>query len=169
MIEFDWVKPYGRGTIADIYCNLYIRRIAITDYEYNVKITFPGQFNGLQSIEENLEKGSEFKLPRFAPEDGYKKELTVFIDRKTNNITKKSYKENMNYMFRVRSEVENGKLKKAIYGKILGDIDIGTKKEGNAYLEFKYYLNPDHTRNLEFDPKRNLFLNLPDRERVRIK
>lgn len=169
LIEFDWVKPYGRGKISDMVCNLYIRRGGQTDYEYKVNITFPGQFNGIQNLEENLEQGSEYKLPRFAPEDGYKKELTVFIDRKPAQVIKKSNKDNTNYMFRIRSELEKGKFKKAMYGKIVGDIQIGTKKEGNAYLEFKYYLNPDYTRNLEFDPTQNLFLNLPEREQVRIK
>ncbi len=31
---------------------------------------------------------------------------------------------------------------------------------------FTYSLNPDYTRNLEFDPKRNLFDNLSDLEQV---
>lgn len=167
LIEYDWVKPYGKGKIADLVCNLFVRDDGPTDYEYRVKINFPGQFNGIQSIEEDLLHGSEFKLPRFAPESGYNKGLSVFIDRRA--IIKKSNKENMNYIFRIRSEIENRKLKKAIYGKILGDITIGINKDGTAYLRFKYYLNPDYTQNLEFDPKRNLFLTLPEREQVRIK
>lgn len=167
LIEYDWVRPYGRGRIADFVCNLFVRDDGPTNYEYRVKINFPGQFNGIQSIEEDLLHGSEFKLPRFAPESGYNKGQAVFIDRRA--IIKKSNKENMNYMFRVRSEIENRKLKKAMYGKILGDITIGINKDGTSYLMFKYYLNPDYTRNLEFDPTRNLFLNLPQREQVRIK
>lgn len=167
LIEYDWVRPHGRGRIADFVCNLFVRNDGPTNYEYRAKIYFPGQFNGIQSFEEDFMYGSEFKLPRFAPESGYNKGLTVFIDR--GEIIKKSKKENMNYMFRIRSEIENRKLKKAMYGKIHGDINIGTNKDGTAYLEFKYYLNPDYTRNLEFDPTRNLFLNLPQRERVRIK
>ena len=35
---------------------------------------------------------------------------------------------------------------KAWYGKIYGD-----------FFDMVYYLNPDGTRNVEFDPKRNLF------------
>lgn len=167
LIAYDWVRPYGKGKVADLVCNLFVHDDGPTDYEYRVKINFPGQFNGIQSIEDDLLHGSEFKLPRFAPESGYNKGLTVFIDRKA--IIKKSHKKNMNYIFRIRSEVEKGKLKRAMYGKILGDFDIGTKKDGNAFLQFKYYLNPDYTRNLEFDPKRNLFLNLPSLEQVRIK
>jgi len=169
LIMYDWVKPYGHGKVADIICNLHVRRTAWDDFEYNMKISFPGQFNGIQSIEEDLLHGSELKLPRFAPEDGYKKEVKSFIDRKSVGASKSSFNENMHYVFRIRSEVEKGKLKRAMYGKIVGDIHVGTKKEGTAYVYFKYYLNPDYTRNLEFDPMRNLFLNLPERERVRIK
>ncbi|KAF0220887.1 MAG: hypothetical protein FD174_884 [Geobacteraceae bacterium] len=169
LVTFDWVKPYGKGKIADFYCLLYVRRSGPNDFEYRVKINFPGEYNGIQGIEENLKQGSEFKLPRFAPEDGYNKEMTVFIDRKPVGASKWSFNDNKSYVFRVRSEVERGRFKKAVYGKIIGDIDIGTNRDGTAYLKFKYFLNPDYTRNLEFDPKRNLFLNLPERERVGIK
>lgn len=169
LIQYDWVKPYGKGKVADFNCTLHVRNNGPTDAEYNVKITFPGQFNGIQSLEEDLRHGSEFRLPRFAPTDGYHKNLEVFIEFKPEGGGKWSYKKNMNYMFRIRSEVEKGKLKKAMYGKIFGDINIGTTMDGASYLKFKYYLNPDYTRNLEFDLKRNLFMNLPDREQVRIK
>ena len=38
---------------------------------------------------------------------------------------------------------------------------------GKAWLKFTYYLNPaPNDRNLEFDPKRNLFTNLSPREVV---
>ncbi len=169
LIMYDWVKPYGLGNVVDIICNLHVRRAARDDFKYDLKVSFPGQFNGIQSFEEDLLHGSEFKLARFAPEDGYKKEVKAFIDRKPVGASKSSFNNSLHHIFRIRSEVEKGKFKKAMYGKIIGDIHVGTKKEGTAYLYFKYYLNPDYTRNLEFDPKRNLFLNLPDRERVRIK
>jgi len=169
LILFDWLTPYGKGQIADFYCNLYVSRRGPSDFEYKLDISFPRKFDGIVSFEEDLMQGSEFKLPRFAPENGYKKDIRVFIDRKPIGASNRSFKENRSYIFRVRSEVENGKLKKALYGKIIGDIGIGTKKQGTANLYIKYYLNPDFTRNLEFDPKRNLFVNLPEREQVRIK
>lgn len=169
LMLFDWLPPYGKGQVADFYCNLAISRRGTRDFEYRLNITFPRQFDGIQNVEEDLMQGSEFKLPRFAPENGYDKEVKVFVDKKPQGASSSSYKENKSYIFRVRSEVENGKLKKALYGKIIGDIRLGLKEQGTAKLYFKYYLNPDYTRNLEFDPKRNLFLNLPDYERVRIK
>lgn len=169
MIMFDWLPPYGKGQVADFFCNLVIRGgEGRFDFGYNVNITFPREFDGIQSIDEELITGSEFKLPRIAPESGYEKSYRVIVDRnKEGSIS--TFKENRNHIFRVRSEVENGKLKRALYGKIIGDIDFGKKKKSSAFLEFKYYLNPDYTRNLEFDPNQNLFMNLPDYERVRIK
>jgi len=41
---------------------------------------------------------------------------------------------------------KDGKVVKALYGKIYGD-----------FFDMVYYLNPDGTRNIEYDPKRNLF------------
>jgi hypothetical protein len=165
-IVYDWVKPYGKGKVSDLNCTLNVRSNGPRDAEYKVKINFAGQFNGIQGIEEDLKHGSEFKLPRFAPIDGYQKNVDVFIEFKLGAGGKWSYKKNMNYMFRIRSEVEKGKLTKAMYGKILGDFDIGTNMDGTAFLKFKYYLNPDYTTNLEFDPKRNLFKDLKSFEKV---
>lgn len=126
---------------------------------------FSNKYDGLIPFEENLQYGSQLKLPRVAPLDGYvdKKELYV---KRGFNLAETSSKRNMNYIFRVRSEEENGRFKRGLYGKIIGDFEIGTKSKGTANIEFIYYLNPDYTRNLEFDPKRNLFGNLPDLERV---
>jgi hypothetical protein len=68
-----------------------------------------------------------------------------------------------NYIFRVRSEVdENGKLKQAMYGKIRGDLWYTPGSGGK--IKMHYYLNPDYTRNLEFDPERTLFIGLPKNE-----
>lgn len=167
LILFDWLPPYGKGLVADFFCNLVIRDgEGPFDFGYNVNITFQRDFDGIQSVDEELMTGSEFKLPRFAPESGYEKSYRVIVDRnKTGSVS--TSKENRSHFFRVRSEVENGKLKRALYGKIIGDIGFGRKKKTTAFLKFKYYLNPDYTRNLEFDPNRNLFLNLPSHEKLR--
>lgn len=154
LILFDWLAPYGKGQVADFYCNLIIREgVGPLDFGYNLNITFPREFDGIQSFDEDLMNGSEFKLPRFAPENGYMKSVNVFIDSRPVGASTWSSKKNRSYIFRVRSEVEDGKLVRALYGKIIGDIDFGKKKKNTTFLEFKYYLNPDYTRNLEFDPK----------------
>jgi hypothetical protein len=59
---------------------------------------------------------------------------------------------------------EKGEIKSAYYGKIIGDIQFW----GNRRMRFAYCLNPTPLdRNMEFDPKRNLFGDLPSSERVR--
>jgi hypothetical protein len=50
-----------------------------------------------------------------------------------------------------------------MYGKILGDIQFYPINSNSAKIIFKYYLTPDYTQNIEYDPLQNLFLNLRDR------
>jgi hypothetical protein len=66
----------------------------------------------------------------------------------------------------VRSIVDKGAIVKAWYGKIHGEINFYPTGEAPGRLEFTYYLNPDATRNMEFDRKKNLFKDLPREESV---
>jgi len=52
-----------------------------------------------------------------------------------------------------------------MYGKIKGKIEFEPRRSKTAKIYLYYYLNPDYTRNLEFDPKRNLSIVSGD-ERV---
>lgn len=54
-----------------------------------------------------------------------------------------------------------------LYGKILNDFEYGLQKAKTVRISFSYYLNPDGTRNMEFDPKRNLFKSLKSLEEIR--
>lgn len=87
----------------------------------------------------------------------YQSKLTRFIKSKGPGVLESDSKVDNNYIFRVRSEVKDGKLIKAMYGKIQGDIGFfpSNKPKNTARLEFKYFLNPDYTRNLEYG--KNLF------------
>lgn len=166
LIAYDWVSPYGKGKIADFIFKLEKQYVDDRNFSSKLIITFTNKFDGIQVIKENLKYGSEFKLPRFAPEDGYQKELIKFYKRRPGKFFEDNFEEDNNYIFRIRSEVEDGKLVRAMYGKIQGDIKQALLRSKTARITFKYYLNPDYTRNLEFDPKQNLFRDLPDRERV---
>lgn len=168
LVEFDWVTPYGRGITPDFIFYLTMTDNGLEDYEYNLKVLFSNEFDGIQEFQEDILHGSKFKLRRLAPVGGYNKEINIFMSGlKRGSIS--SWNKNRHHIFRLRSEEEHGKLKRAIYGKILSDIEVlsvrGSKLPG---IFFKYYLNPDYTRNLEFDPEQNLFNNLPDREQVGI-
>jgi hypothetical protein len=59
---------------------------------------------------------------------------------------------------------EGGKVKSALYGKVMGPILCGAQ----GYVQFTYYLNPNpNDRNMEFDPTKNLFKNLPMMQQVK--
>ena len=103
---------------------------------------------------------SKFISPYIAPEQGYadvwryrrtvlpKIEERVGLDVDRDQVV----------FFRVRTkQAQDGKIIRALYGKIYGGIisDIGAKK--NISIRFTYYLNPDGTRNMEYDPEENLF------------
>jgi len=163
----DWVAPYGQGVIADFNVYLEADEAGSNDFEYNVKISFGGEYNGYYSHVENINAGNVYKLPRYARLDGYETNIQVFW-RGLKRGLKTSWNSNLHYIFRVRTEKKDGKFDRAMYGKIVSDIELrSNRREGKLpSIEFTYYLNPDYTRNLEFDPKRNLFPDLPELERI---
>jgi hypothetical protein len=108
-------------------------------------------------------------MPRFAPAEGYEPN---WWDGKIRGL-RKGFPEDQRgpgkelapfapYFLRIRSELdEHGNLVKALYGKIIKrDYSIGWSpgfKNSPPTIAFIYYVNPDGTRNVEFDRKRNLF------------
>jgi len=172
LVEYDWVAPYGKGKHADFIFRLEKRYVNSQDFDSKLILAFSEKFDGIQTIKDNRKEGSQFKLPRFAPEIGYKNMLTHSKKMIPGSYleegfkVEEDFKEDNNYIFRIRSEQKDGKLVRAMYGKIHGDIEFDPRGSKTAVILFKYYLNPDYTRNLEFDPKRNLFKNLKSTEHV---
>lgn len=164
--KFDWVAPYGDGIYSDFIFHLKRRFVAWDDQDCVLTVTFSHKNDGIQLIEEDLQYGSVFKLPRYAPDSGYQEKLKFYI-KAGNGKWESNVKETNNYIFRIRSKEEAGRVTQAMYGKIQGPLEFSTPDSKTALIVMKYYLNPDHTRNLEFDPKRNLFGHLPMREQVR--
>ena len=109
--------------------------------------------------------GSQYRLPRTAPEGEYQRVLQKRISRGIYGAVDEE-SENNNYIFRVRSEIADGKLKRAMYGKMKGDLRPSLSNDGLAKIEFVMWLNPDYTRNMEFDPDANLFSPLPTSEMI---
>jgi hypothetical protein len=168
LIEYDWVPPYGKGKHSDFIFHLKSRFSGNRDYDFTLTLQF-NNGNGIQPYTEDLNQGSIFKLPRFAPEDSYMNALEIYTRHIPGGQLDRTLDENKHYIFRVRAVVEDNRVTEALYGKILGDINVRPQKDGKAKVDFTYYLNPDRTRNLEFDPSRNLFTDLTDLERVGIK
>jgi hypothetical protein len=158
LVKYDWVAPYGIGTNSDFVFNMVVINNGGNDFEYQLKLKFPGKYDGIQTFEEQRDNNSMFILQRKAPIDGYTKELSVYL-KGLQRGGKMSWKDSRHYIFRIRSEEENGKFKRAMYGKIISDIKIShpSKLNGLPGIEFKYYLNPDYSTNLEYDPEKNLF------------
>lgn len=170
LMKGDWLAPHGKGEVADLCFTLSVTDLGQRTidrgplYDAIFSVTFSKSADGIQSFLNPLGGGSAFRSPRFAPLAGY-----------TNRLIKSSYehetesrhekREDQTYFFRVRTRLdEAGNIVEALYGKIYGDIAYSSK----GVLRFAYYLNPTpNDRNMEFDPSRNLFTNLPPLEEVR--
>jgi len=161
----DWVIPHGLGKNADFIFKIEQRYVNSVDYDTTMTLTFSNPFDGIQVVKDDVggdfNAGSWFRLPRTAPEAGYLPKLEKHKSWGSSGGHSDMEDDN-NYIFRVRSEVDkNGKLKRAMYGKIRGELIYSPGSGGS--IKMHYYLNPDYTPNLEFDPTRNLF-KLPDGE-----
>ncbi len=170
LASYDWVVPYGIGTHADLIFNL--QRLPIVsrkNYDATLTITFSNKGDGFQFVRENLQYGSQFKLPRYARENGYESKLVLHEEYAPEGPVKQNFAfraDDLNYVFRIRSTEKDGKIERAMYGKTRGYISFTAMESKTAKIYFTYYLNPDYTRNLEFNPKRNLFGTLSDSEKV---
>lgn len=162
LVANDWVKPFGKGTHNDIVFHLKKKYNNDGDYSADLSIKFSGKNDGFIKYDLNMYNGSEFKLPRYAPADGYAKQFERHVIRPPGRSLQDDQNDNVGYVFRVRSAIPGS----VMYGKIQRDIGLRAGGKGTAGIDFTYYLNPDHTRNLEFDPKRNLFTDLKSFERV---
>jgi len=159
----DWVAPYGRGENIDMIFTVHRNLISEREYSANLAVTFPNRGDGIAIAPSEPDTGSDFKTPRVAAENGYEPQLIL---RYNNTRHPESV---FGYFIRVRTVLdENGNVKNALYGKIRGDFRFyaGTKAP-HAGMGFDYYLNPiPNSRNVEFDPKRNLMKNLKPLEGV---
>ena len=170
LIVGDWVDPYGKGMISDFIFEAGREIRGDNDYEGELVLKFSNRGDGIFSADKPVPDGSGLWLPAFAPEDGYAYDRNWRISRRPGpdgrpEVVRTSSK-TMNYYFRVRSITDaQGKVLSAFYGKIYGEIGffLGVKAPTSG-LGFTYFLNPDGTRNVEFDPKRNLFGPTSDRD-----
>jgi hypothetical protein len=166
--KFDWLIPYGLGTQADFIFKVVQSFDNMNNYDATMILTFSNSFDGIQVIKDDgggdFNVGSWFRLPRTAPDTGYLPKMQKRISRGSYG-RHSDIEDDNNYIFRVRSEVdEYGKLERAMYGKIRGELRHFVGDGGG--IKMHYYLNPDYTPNLEFDPKRNLFIILSGSENV---
>lgn len=161
----DWVAPYGNGNEADINVELKKRVADKFDFDSSICISFPNRGDGMLEIPRRPFGDSSFKLPRLAPDSGYV--LTNFVaSYSSTNYFRPD--ENMSYFFRIRTQTNlEGNVISALYGKIPFYIGFAVRRYKTGVMLFPYCLNPiPNDRNMEFDPKQNLFKNLRATEQV---
>lgn len=151
----DWVKPYGKGKSVDVFFKILYDKRSSVDFDYSFEVSFPNSLDGLQEF-----KGSDtsgLRSTHQAPKQGYLKTWKQIKQRRPNGGITGNQDQSRNYWLRVRSKVdEEGNLISAHYVKIYGD-----------FPRIQYYFNPTpNDRNLEFDPQKNLFKNLPYDQKV---
>jgi len=169
LVVSDWVAPHGKGSVSDLIITLQKAFVDVEQpFEASLTIAFANESDGIQPTIAAPLVGSELRLPRYAPEQGYEKKVIKSTSRAAaNQMIVPANKEDLNYFFRVRTVKKDDKIVSSNYGKIDRDIDFDIINSDTALLFFTYYLNPTpNDRNMEFDPKRNLFKGLKDSETV---
>ena len=126
-----------------------------------IQITFPNKDEGITEVKDGFHSYSELTMPHEAPENGYQKDWS----REDDNAGARLTSSEIGYFLRTRvKHDEKGKIVSANYSKIVTDFNFDPR----GRLEFSYLFNPTpNDRNLEFDPKKNLFTNLEFREEIR--
>jgi hypothetical protein len=163
----DWVAPWGKGTIADLIFSANCEYKDFHNDKTICTVTFSNHGDGLQeAVIPEIGKSSAFNWDRNAPEHGYKSKLTISSVSSRNDGTVDSFSEDRRHYFRVRTQKSANKISSCLYGKISEDISIVQTNKKRCKIFFTYYLNPTpNDRNMEYDPKKNLFPNLDTRYR----
>ncbi len=163
----DWVAPYGKGSGED-FCFTY--RSDIKDFwtgRKELAIACTNRMDGFYRAQRDT--WSEYESVYEAAENGYSGTVSLILDATKDRVLKSEGIDEREFLvFRVRTVIdEKGGVIRANYGKIYGRVEYGVG-EALDRLRFTYYLNPTpNDRNLEFDPKQNLFKDLKPMERVR--
>ena len=164
LIGGDWVAPYGKGQTDDF---VFFAESTISNkdnFSSHLRLTFSNPGDGLILRRLFWRDDYEMRLAALAPVEGYSNQWDFVLNAKLNPATERrevisTATDDDNYYFRVRTKQdEKGNVVSAIYGKIYYGIsfDPGFWHEGRPGISFMYYLNPDGTRNLEFDTHSNL-------------
>jgi hypothetical protein len=154
MVTGDWMPPYGRGRETDMevrYSQIVISTNRLGDpmeSDGTLVLRFSRDGDGILQSFLDTTSGSAYQTLYAAPADGYVKEVTYRRRRTIGRPLETNSDPNHSHYFRVRTVRDgNGNIIKAMYGKFMGSMSA----------QRLYYLNPDGTRNVEFDPERNCF------------
>jgi hypothetical protein len=158
LVVGDYMPPWGKGLYKDFETKYTYEKKNIHNLRYDLSIRFLNVGDGLVGFKVE-DYSSVFKSDYLAPKEGYVNNLEFHRYRSDSGL-EESYDTNFDksrrYYFRVRTEInKDGNVISALYGKLYSE-----------FPDLHYYLNPNNNdRNVEFDPRKNLFLNLPKEER----
>ena len=184
----DLVKPHGIGTSTDLVFHVSTTSTNWRDksiYHLHGDITFPSVNDGIQTVfvPHRVSPRSGYQMPFIAPESGYSPSLkdangdteTRYrevgyrkADKSTlpnawywtadyhyTDVSPRYWGEEINYFIKVRSMSDG----KSCYGLIRGQIRFGYRGADVPWIEFTYFINPDGSRCIEYDPSKNLVTN----------
>jgi hypothetical protein len=121
LIDYDWVRPYGKGRHSDLIVNLHRDYKDDRNFYSIITITFSNRHDGIQLVKNNFQY-SRLKLPKNAPTTGYVNKIVKHMRYVPDKGLEYDESKEANYIFRIRSEEKNGNPFEAMYGKIRGDI-----------------------------------------------
>ncbi|HZL43641.1 MAG TPA: hypothetical protein VFD66_10235 [Verrucomicrobiae bacterium] len=165
----DWVKPTGSGKISDFLIKIDFDASQSTNQRRYLRLSCPNSSDGLLMRRFFWRNDYGLRLPALAPETGYSNvwEWHEFLDglvSKSGCNVLRNGDQDANFYFRIRSKTnEYGRVVSCMYGKIYYGIQFGSATYLDKMpLRFLYYLNPDGTRNTEWDTRSNLCPNPGD-------
>jgi hypothetical protein len=151
----DWVRPHGKGTVADFNLKYEYEAgtIPLLYYRGAAFFAFTNKYDGVYVMKK--ETFSAFNSVYQADTNAvYQQEVSFVYDRLSGEIKENSKLPDTDYLvLRIRSKVgEDGHLISAHYAKIYGPVAAGG---GGVY--FGFYFNPNaNDPNLEADTTKNL-------------
>jgi hypothetical protein len=174
----DLVEPHGKGIHADIIFRLSTTEKPWRDgriiYSLHGDIVFENPEDGLAPVFIPIRAypQSVYKMPFRAPVTGYQHSLNAAfgIEKKTEYYSSEEvevwhwfpnyyprkegsfFSHEVNAFIRVRSETEAG----SMYGFLRGIPSFIYRGDDIPSVSFDYFLNPDGTTNIEFNPEQNL-------------
>lgn len=167
LVEGAWLPPFGSGKQADVEFSCLPRerledgkssRRTVPRYRNSIRVEFVGADNGICEMPTT----SATLRIRNAPQEGYKKGVTIWRQLSAGLNAEEGGDAERNYCFRIRTRRnEEGRIVESYYGKIYGDIELCQKYDGDipsvVGVRFLYYLNPNALdRNLEYKIGTNL-------------
>jgi hypothetical protein len=158
LIAGDYLPPWGKGLNKDFETKYTYEKVDLSNLRYDLSIRFPNVGDGLVEYK-SIDYTSKFRSGYWAPNSGYKNNLEYYRYRSntgSEEIHDTNFVPSRKYYFRIRTKMdEDGNVISALYGKLYSE-----------FPKLHYYLNPnDNDQNVEFDPRQNLFVNLPKEER----